>query len=154
MAANYVKKDPKLIEGLILSIRKIGQTEEALKLARQVRKLSPELEKQYVEIVSEILTDEDSEIELSSKEFAAFEDLVREEGSALGAQAIGWHYLLREKELKTARGWFRDSVEWEENEGAVVGLAVVAARMRHFKTLASIRSRYGDKYAALEKFRR
>ena len=124
---------------------------KALSIARKHRRTSDEINTQFIEIVSSAITNEDSDLELSFKLLDQFQDVVYEVESALGAQAIGWN-MIAEGELNKARDWFDQSIEWEENEGAVIGLAVRAAKARHFKTMRSIVHKYRDDYPALRKF--
>ena len=145
-----LKRDSKYMEGQILSLRAAGQTNEALAFAEEVKDRSPELTQQYIELVSEILSDPETTFDLPSRTLRDFEDLVLEEESALGAQAIGWRYVEDEK-VKRAGEWFDRSVDWEVTEGGI-GQAVVASRRKHYKTLKSIKARYGDDYAELEDF--
>ncbi len=147
-----VNRDPKLIEGLILSLRGMGDYKSAFDLAKTQRKSSDEINDQYIQIVSSALTDEDIELKLTDKMIDQFEDIVIDAESALGAQSIGWH-MLEEGDLTDARDWFTQSIEWDVNEEAVIGLAVRAARAKHHRTLRSIIRKYGDEYAALRKFK-
>lgn len=147
-----IKRDPKLIEGLILSLRGMDDHNSAFDIAKTQRKTSDEINDQYIQIVSSSLTDEDIELKLSEKSLIQFEDIVMEAESALGAQSIGWH-LLDDGELEDARDWFTQSIKWDVNEEAVIGLAVRAARARHHRTLRSIIRKYGDEYASLRKFK-
>lgn len=144
-------RDPKFIEGQILSLRADGNSAEALAFAEEVKDRSPELTQQYIELVAEILSDPETTFDLPSRTLRSFEDLVLEEESALGAQAIGWRYIEDEKTVRAGE-WFDRSVEWEVTEGGVIGQAVVASRRKHYKTLKSIKARYGDEYAELEDF--
>ncbi|MCY0094911.1 hypothetical protein [Hoeflea ulvae] len=151
-AASYIKKDPKLLEGVILSLRRLDRTKEAFDFARKTRDLSPDLSVQYVQIIAEALTKEDSDLKLSDEEFSEYQEIVSKTESALGAQAIGWS-LVAKKDYRDAREWFGNSVDWEISKGGVIGLAVVASRLRHYKTLASIRRKYGDQYDELSRIR-
>ena len=130
----------------------MGDYKSAFDLAKTQRKSSDEINDQYIQIVSSALTDEDIELKLTDKMIDQFEDIVIDAESALGAQSIGWH-MLEEGDLTDARDWFTQSIEWDVNEEAVIGLAVRAARAKHHRTLRSIIRKYGDEYAALRKFK-
>lgn len=147
-----INRDPKLVEGLILSLRGMDDHISAFDIAKTQRKTSDEINDQYIQIVSSSLTDEDIELKLSEKSMTQFEDIVMDAESALGAQSIGWQ-LLDEGELEGAREWFSQSIKWDVNEEAVIGLAVRAARAKHRRTLRSIIRKYGDEYASLKKFK-
>jgi tetratricopeptide (TPR) repeat protein len=145
-------RDPKFIEGQLLALRSAGNLEAALKLGEATKNRSPELTKEYIELVSAILTDPDAETEFTDRQLEAFEGVVRKAKSALGAQAIGWTYIA-DKELADASDWFDTSVEWEVTEGGVIGQAVVASRLKHYKTLSTIKANYGEDYRDLAKFK-
>jgi hypothetical protein len=150
-AAQY-ERTPKNIEGVILTLRNLEKKEEALKVARRYLKTSPEIAVQYVEIVASEMTAEKPEIVLKEKELESFEKIVTDQKSALGAQALGWKYL-EDGKMDVARGWFTESVDWQPTEGGVVGLAVLAARAKNYKALASLKNQYLQEYAALGDFK-
>ena len=148
-----ISQDPKTIEGLVLSLRQLGEEGEAFKIAEITRDYSPELMARYLEAGSQALSDPESPYDLTSEQLEHYREVVTKERSALGAQAIGWD-LLEQRELPEADTWFTRSMEWDPNEAAAIGLAVRALRARHFKTLRTVVWRYGDTYAAVERFRR
>lgn len=152
LAAARYGKAAGSIDGVILTLRKMGETEDALKIARRYMNEAPTIAKQYVELVSEKLTDETGRFELSKADRAEFEQVVAGQKLALGAQALGWKYL-GEGNGKVASKWFADSVAWEPTEGGVVGLAVIAARAKDNRGLQQIKSKYGQEFAALSDFR-
>jgi cellulose synthase operon protein C len=150
-AAQY-DRAPKNIEGIILTLRNMDRPEDALKVARRYLKTSPEIAKQYVEIISESLTGEAPTITLKDKQFDELEKVVVDQKSALGAQALGWKYL-NDGEKAKAKDWFTQSVGWEPNEGAVVGLAVMASRAKDYRDLSALKTEYRKDYASLEDFK-
>ncbi len=152
LQASKYKRDPKSIEGLILSLRQMEKDEDALKLARRYAKTAPEVGRQYIEIVAGALTEKGSKLELAKEDDAMFEELVTDQKSALGAQALGWKYLAA-NDKATARTWFDESVSWEPTEGGVVGLAVLAARAKNYRSLSALKAEYGDDYASLDAFK-
>ncbi len=147
-----ISKSPKFLEGQVLSLRSAGEIEPALKLANMVKARSPELTKEYIELVSAIITDPDAGLILKGSELKTFEDVVLKARSALGAQAIGWNYVADE-ELADAEEWFDTSMAWEITEGGVIGRAVVASRLQHFQTLSTLKANYGDEFEDLDKFK-
>lgn len=150
-AAKY-ERSAKHIEGIILTLRKMDQPEQAHKLARKFIKASPEVADQYIEIVASEMTAEKPTLELQDKELDDFEKTVNDRKSALGAQALGWKYLAA-SDKDRARNWFTDSVSWKPTEGGVIGLAVMASRAKNYKELAALKSKYGTEYAALSDFK-
>ncbi|TCM53128.1 hypothetical protein C8J36_10790 [Rhizobium sp. PP-F2F-G48] len=152
LQATRFKRDPKSIEGLILTLRQMDKTEDALKLARHYLKMSPDVARQYIEIVASDLTSDKPTIALDETENKLFQDTVTAQKSALGAQAIGWKYLAS-NDKATAKTWFADSVEWQPTEGGVVGLAVLAARSKNAPALKALKVNYGKTFTALEDFK-
>lgn len=157
-AAAQVTRDPKPLEGYVLSLRNLDQADKAEEVAYKNRSKSPELAKVYVELVAEQLTDEDRDDKdskaaaLTGERLKQYEDTVDDLKSPLGAQAIGWYYI-DEKELATAEEWFDKSVKWEPTEGGVVGQAVIAARAKRMAELQKIKSTYQDEFPALKDFK-
>lgn len=154
-AASQVSKDPKPLEGYILSLRNLDQADKAQEIAFKDRNKSPEIAKIYIEIVAEQLTEEDRDGKtkpLTAEQLKQYEEAVDDIESPLGAQAIGWHYI-DAKELATAQEWFDKSVKWEPTEGGVVGQAVVAARYKRMADLQRIKSTYQDEFPALKNFK-
>ena len=151
-AGSRLSKDPKFLEGQVLSFRQGGEIDAALKLATAVKLRSPELRKEYIELVAAILTDPESDVRFSTAEMKSFQQIVTSAKSALGAQAIGWTYIA-DNELSTASDWFDDSMKWEVTEGGVIGQAVIASRLKQYKTLSSLKAKYTDDYRGLEKFK-
>lgn len=149
---NRVQRDVKFIEGLILATRAAGDDDEALAMASEFRDRSPELAQQYIELVAEILSDPLTSEDFPKRELKDYEELVEAEESALGAQAIGWRYI-EDDNLKRANSWFERSMDWEVTEGGVIGRAVVASRLKNYKTLASLKATYGDEYVELDDFK-
>lgn len=150
-AGSRASRDPKFIEGEILSLRGGEQTDAALKLATQVQARSPELTKQYIELVAAVLTDPSSTTTFTSEQMKAFEDIVTRSKSALGAQAVGWTYIAA-NDLADASTWFQQSMGWGVTEGGVIGEAVVASRLKQYGTLSSLKSEYTTQYPGLAKF--
>jgi Tfp pilus assembly protein PilF len=146
------ERDPKSIEGVVLTLRQMEKTDEALKVARHYVKMTPDIARQYIEIVASQLTADKPAIAIDEAETKLFMDTVTSQKSALGAQALGWKYLA-ENDKAAAKVWFADSVEWQPTEGGVVGLAVLAARARNYQALSSIKANYGKSYAALQDFK-
>jgi cellulose synthase operon protein C len=171
--------DPKLTEGYVLSLRRLGRNAEAQEVAYKNRLRSAEIRKSYFEIVSEQLTmkpagkddDDDASMvigtdvgadenaapevqpfELSKSDLTRFARFALEQKSALGSQAMGWH-ALKGGELAIAQDWFDKSVEWEPTEGGVIGAAVVAARLKQYQRLRAIKAAYEKQYPELAKFR-
>jgi hypothetical protein len=150
--ATQYQRTPKNIEGVVLTLRNMERFDDALKIARRYLKVSPEVAKQYIEIVSESLTSKTPTVTLKEKELDGFEKIVTDNKSPLGAQALGWNYLNGGDKDK-AKDWFTQSVEWKPTEGGVVGLAVVASRAKDYKTLTAIKSEYRKDYASLDDFK-
>ncbi len=152
LQATKFKRGPKSIEGLILTLRQMDKTEDALKLARHYIKMSPDVARQYIEIVSSVLTADKPALALGETENALFEETVTSQKSALGAQALGWKYLAS-NDKAAAKTWFADSVEWQPTEGGVVGLAVLAARAKNGRALSALKVNYGKTFTALQDFK-
>jgi tetratricopeptide (TPR) repeat protein len=153
-AASQISKDPKPLEGYILSLRNLDQADKAEEIAYKNRKRSAEIAKVYVEIVAEQLTDEDRDGTtgpLTADQFKRYQEAVDDIQSPLGSQAIGWYYV-DEKDLPSAQKWFDKSVKWEQTEGGVVGQAVVAARYKRMADLQKIKSTYQAEFPALKDF--
>jgi hypothetical protein len=154
-AASQVSKDPKPLEGYILSLRNLDQIDKAQEIAYKNRNKSPEIAKVYIELVAEQLTEEDRDDKtkaLTAEQLKQYEEAVDGVESPLGAQAIGWHYI-DAKDLATAQEWFDKSVKWEPTEGGVVGQAVIAARYKRMADLQRIKSTYQDEFPALKDFK-
>lgn len=145
-------RDPKFTEGQILAMRAAGSSETALEFATDVKDRSPELTQQYIELVAEILSDPETSLDFPKRDLKDFEELVIKEKSALGAQAVGWRYI-EDESVKRAGTWFDRSMDWDVTEGGVIGMAVVASRLKEYKTLKSIKAKYGDDYAELDDFK-
>ncbi|KQS75585.1 hypothetical protein ASG25_19680 [Rhizobium sp. Leaf384] len=152
LQASRFKRDPKSIEGLILTLRQMDKTDDALKLARHYMKMSPDIARQYIEIVASDLTANKPTIAMDDTENALFQETVTAQKSALGAQAIGWKYLAS-NDKATAKTWFANSVEWKPTEGGVVGLAVLAARSKNGPALKALKVNYGKTFTALQDFK-
>jgi tetratricopeptide (TPR) repeat protein len=150
-AAQY-DRSAKNLEGVIMTLRNMDRSEDALKIARRYLRASPEIARQYVEIVSESLTSEKATVTLKDKQFDDFEKIVADLKSPLGAQALGWKYLNGGDKDK-AKDWFTQSVHWQPTEGGVVGLAVMAARDKDYKVLTSLKTQYSKEYASLGDFK-
>lgn len=150
LEAAKFKRDPKSIEGVILTLRNMDQQADALKVAQRYLKTAPEIARQYIEIVSSQLTAADTATQVKDADLETFENLVTEQKSALGAQALGWKYLDENRAI--ARTWFAQSVKWQPTEGGVLGMAVVAARAKDFRALQSIKTEYGAKFEKLSEF--
>ena len=150
-AAQY-DRSAKNLEGVILSLRNMDRPEDALKVARRYIKTSPEIAKQYVEIVSESLTSEKPAFALKDKQFDDFEKVVTAQKSPLGAQALGWKYL-NDGDKDKAKDWFTQSVDWQPTEGGVVGLAVLASRSKDYRVLSALKTQYSKEYASLDDFK-
>ncbi|WP_062016981.1 hypothetical protein [Aureimonas sp. AU4] len=143
-AAGQLTDDPKPLEGLILSLRNDGDKAAASDLAFEARARSPEIAKIYVEMGAERLT-ADGATPPSDAEQRRFADVVDQARSSLGAQALGWS-LVAQNKPEAARGWFAKSVDWEETSEGVLGLAVVASRLKDRAGLEAIKSQYGARY--------
>ncbi|WP_181706975.1 tetratricopeptide repeat protein [Chthonobacter rhizosphaerae] len=143
--------DAKATEGLILAVRNKGDTAAAEAMAYDNRAKAPEIAKVYVEIVSATLTDTVTE-DYPAARFAAFQTVVDELKSPLGAQSAGW-YLFNRGEFKVAAPWFEKSVAWEETGEGVLGLVLTAQRLGDKKRFASLVETYAPKYAAVEALR-
>jgi cellulose synthase operon protein C len=169
-AGMQIQSDPKLVEGSVLALRGESRTEEARDLAYRFRDMAPEVAKLYIEIVAEKLTGAGEESDplddlaeerparegasagMSGEELRRFAQVVLDEESALGAQALGWRFVERAN-LKAAEEWFTRSVGWEDNEGGIIGTAVVAARLKQNARLQSIKAKYQAHYPELAEFR-
>ncbi|WP_139790447.1 hypothetical protein [Rhizobium rhizosphaerae] len=150
-AAKY-QRDPKSIEGVILTLRNMDRPGEALQMARRYMTASPEIAKQYIEIISASITDDKSKLKLEKGDTETFEKVVAEQKSPLGGQALGWKYLA-DGDKAAASDWFNKSVSWEPTEGGVIGLAVLAARAKNYATLTALKSKYGSEFEGLKDFR-
>ena len=149
-AARY-QRNPKSLEGVILTLRKLDRIDDAFKVAQRFVNASPEIAKQYIEIQSARITEPKGQVALSDKDIADLEKVVTDQKSALGAQALGWNYLAKDKTL--ASQWFTSSISYEPNEGGVIGLAVLASRDKNYRALSSLKNDYGQKYQELSKFK-
>lgn len=152
IAAARYGKAASSIDGVVLTLRKMGENDDAMKIARRYMNDAPTVAKQYVELVSEKLADTTAPFEMSKTDRTEFERIVSTQKLALGAQALGWKYL-EENDAKTAAKWFGDSVSWEPTEGGVVGLAVIASRAKNNRELQQIKTRYGQEFATLSDFK-
>lgn len=151
--ASKASKDPKHLEGLILSTRNLGELGAAEKLAYDGRAADSMIRKAYVEIVATEITGPRA-TKLEADRQARIEEVVSTEQSALGAQALGW-YLYNNGHFAPARHWFERSVAWGPSEVAVTGLAVSAQRLGERRLVQETIAKYRDQYpmvAALEMF--
>ncbi|WP_455273724.1 hypothetical protein [Rhizobium herbae] len=151
MAATQLANNPKNIEGVVLSLRKMDKPNEAMAFAKRYGKNSPLVTKQYIEIIAAALTSKDTGLEVSEQELAIFEKAVFATKSANGAQALGWKKL-EEKDTEAAKDLFAASLSWEPTQGGVIGSAVIATRAKNGPALATIKASYGKKYVELNKF--
>jgi hypothetical protein len=144
--------DPKNIEGLILAQRNLGKINDAYTLATQNMAKSDGIREQYIEMVASALTDKEPALKVSDQDIGSFRQAVFDARSALGAQALGWKSLA-DNGVKDAAPLFAQSIEWNETEGGVLGMAVIAARSKDYTKLASLKSEYGKTYADLDNFK-
>jgi hypothetical protein len=151
LAATHYGSDLKNVEGVILTLRNMGKTADALALASQFAAKSDDLRKEYIEIVAGELTNPETRLTFGDKDLATFKAYVYDAKSALGAQALGWK-LLSEKNAKDAQMLFAQSVQWQPTEGGVIGSAVVASRSREFAKVASLKQEYAGQFAGLKDF--
>jgi hypothetical protein len=152
LQAARFERNPKSIEGVILTLRNLDETNDALAVSKRFAGLSPEIKTQYIEILSSSLTSKDSKHKVDADELAVMEEFVMENKSPLGAQALGWKYLA-DGERQTAAKWFTTSVEWKPTEGGVVGLAVLASREKNYARLADLKRQYEDEYKQLSEMK-
>lgn len=150
-AAGQIDTNPKNVEGTILALRQGGKLDAAGDLAYDNRDRAPEIEKIYIELVSEQLSSEEATARPGADAVRRFSDVVEDSRSALGAQSLGWYWIGQEK-VETAKAWFEKSVNWEETSQGVIGLAVAAVRLKDAEALKGIKSRYGDRYPELAEF--
>jgi hypothetical protein len=153
-AATQISKDPKPLEGYILSLRNLDQKDKALELAYKNVGKAPEIAKIYIEMVAEQLTDRDRDdaTVFKADDLKRYQDVVDDAKSPLGAQAIGWYYV-DSKDLSGAETWFDKSVQWQPTEGGVVGQAVIAARLKRTGELQTIKATYQAEFPALKDFK-
>ncbi|MEE2951239.1 MAG: hypothetical protein VYD57_08280 [Pseudomonadota bacterium] len=144
--------DPKLLEGYILSIRNLGDLKAAEDLAYRNHDRSPTIAKIYVELVADRLNDAAESEDEALPDLDRFKVVVSQSRSALGAQTLGWK-LVDDKAYAEAKDWFQKSVDWQVTEEGVVGLAVVASRMKDKSELKAVKAKYGDEFAALAEFK-
>lgn len=150
--ASKTSKDPKHLEGLILSTRNLGELGAAEKLAYDGRASDSMIRRAYVEIVATEITGPRA-TKLEADRQARIEEVVSTEQSAIGAQALGW-YLYNSGHFAPARHWFERSVAWGPSEVAVTGLTVAAQQLGERKLAQETIAKYRDQYpmvAALEK---
>jgi hypothetical protein len=124
--------DAKSAEGLALSLRAAGKLDEAETTAFTWRAAGPQMRKLFIEIVSAQITASPPAV-LSPERRGRFEQIVQDEKSPLGAQALGW-YLYNTADTKAAQVWFDRSVSWKPTEEGVVGLVVAAQKNRDMAT--------------------
>ena len=79
---------------------------------------------------------------------AAFTDAVQATRSADGAQAYAWS-LYKAGQVQLADAWFRKSVDWQPNEGAVIGLVVTSNKLNHRADYAALTAKYRETYPKL-----
>ncbi|WP_062203019.1 hypothetical protein [Aureimonas sp. AU12] len=150
-AAGQLDPDPKNLEGYILALRNGGDLKTAEALAYDNRARTPEIAKIYVEIVSDQLTGDDP-VALDDAALRRIAAVVETSKSPLGAQSIGWNLVAAGK-VDEAKGWFTKSVDWEPTREGVVGLAVVAARLKDTAGLRDLRTRYTESFPELASFK-
>ncbi|WP_416357603.1 hypothetical protein ACLNGM_05990 [Aureimonas phyllosphaerae] len=150
-AAAQIDSSPKNVEGVVLSLRQAGDLDAAGKLAYDNRDRAPEIEKIYIELVSERLSSGASDTLPGADEVRRFADVVDASRSALGAQSLGWYWIGQEK-VETAKAWFEKSVGWDESSQGVIGLAVASARLKDTAGLKAVKARYGERYPELAEF--
>lgn len=144
--------DAKLTEGYVLSLRNDDKIAEAETFAYRNHRLSPELSKIYIEMVADELTADEASNPVDSGLMDRFQQVVAEAKSPLGAQAIGWR-LVHEEEFPDAQEWFARSVKWKPTEEGVVGLAVVATRLKQNAALKDVQNRFQKDFPALADFK-
>jgi tetratricopeptide (TPR) repeat protein len=143
--------DAKSTEGYLLALRNGGAFEDAERLGFRSYRLSPDIAKVYVEMISEALTDETSEAKVTPEMRTRFERVVTDAKSPLGAQALGWS-LLAEEKPREGQDWFKRSVDWKPTEEGVIGLAVAATRLKDKAEVKRIRAEYEADFPGLSDF--
>lgn len=150
-AAGQIDANPKNVEGTVLALRQGGDLDAASQLAYANRDRAPEIEKIYLEIVSDQLSSETATARPDADGLRRFADVAEASRSALGAQSLGWYWIGQEK-AATAKTWFEKSVSWEETSEGVIGLAVASARLKDAAGLKAVKARYGERYPELAEF--
>ena len=137
-------RDPKAIEGLIISLRALHHDDEVERLAYNESQRDPSLLPLYVEAVAERLTRKPPAT-LNQESVRRFADVVISTNSANGAQALGW-YSFNLRQYGAAAAWFDKSVAFEPSENAALGLAVsyrkLGDRDNYARTLRTYRETY------------
>ncbi len=143
--AMAAKPTAKSAEGLVLALRDQNKIAEAEMLALRFQDADPLNRKQVVELASvDLLAGKPVAPNLMS----AFTNAVEMMKSPEGAQAYGWS-LYRTGKADLASTWFKKSIEWQPNEGAVIGLVVTSNKLRQSRVVAELVAKYRDTYPKL-----
>lgn len=141
-------KDPKTVEGYVLTLRATGQFDVAEQTAYEWRDRADSLRTHYIDVFAEALTRTTPPPAFAPERLARFAAVVSTDKSATGAQALGW-YSFNIKQLQPARAWFEKSLQWQPSEGAAIGLAMSARAMKDNAGFANIVALYRTQFPRL-----
>jgi len=142
-------RDPKHLEGLILSLRNLGELEQARSVAQENLATGPLVRKAFIEIVATEITGGNA-ARPSPAVLTAMEGAIEQERSANGAQALGWYYFLQ-SDFKPAKLWFDKSSGWNPSDESILGQALVLQRLGDRKAYAQFLSEKKAQYPTLAK---
>ena len=119
----------KTAEGYALSLNRLGRLDEAEALAFEWRMKSPSLRALYVNIASVLLRRTDPLPVMGAPKLEAIAEIVREDRSFQGAQALAWHFN-NTRRFAQSVDWFKTAISWsgdgkgdaKTNEGYALAL--------------------------------
>ncbi|MEM0899893.1 MAG: hypothetical protein AAGI92_08080 [Pseudomonadota bacterium] len=147
-----LQPDEKTVEGLLLSLKLLNRAAEARPIATEWRTASRDIAKLYLNLWAPVLLDQNAG-KLESEFLRVYAQTTNEVISGEGAEALGW-YAFNVQQLPAADAWFRQAIEWELTETAVLGRLLTAASLKDKPTFDRLQATYSAQYPdlALQKY--
>ncbi|HRJ68973.1 MAG TPA: hypothetical protein PK812_05130, partial [Beijerinckiaceae bacterium] len=106
--------DPKSIEGYAQSLRSAGRRDDAEELLFLWRDSNPTLRRLYLETFAEALVNQSAPLMFEDERIDRYADLVLNDRSSFGAQALAWYRYNRRVWHDAAR-WFKHARQWTQD---------------------------------------
>jgi tetratricopeptide (TPR) repeat protein len=141
------ERDPKTVEGLVISLRALHKDDDAENLAYQESARDPALRSLYIETVADRLTRKPP-APPNQEGVRRFADVVLASSSASGAQALAW-YSFNARQYAVAAAWFEKAVAFEPSENAALGLAAAYRKLNDRDNYERVVKTYRDTYGKI-----
>jgi hypothetical protein len=139
--------DPKTVEGLVLSLKDLGRTDEALRIAGDRRTMSPELAALFVGLGAARL-DGDPRPVLDAAFLAAYGDAVQAARDPAAAEAIAW-WAYDRGDAAAARRWFDVALGFGDSESAARGAVYAALAAKDRDAARALVDRWAPRFPQL-----